>query len=67
MQEITQFLKRKIAIFFTIYKTIKNENTGIVDSLGLGLPIVKYLVEKQNGVLEIKSEKNKDTEIRIIL
>ncbi len=38
-----------------------------INSLGLGLPIVKYLVEKQGGILEIESEKNKGTKVTIIL
>ncbi len=48
---------------FQKYKTIPNPNSGKVDSFGLGLPIVKQLVESQNGIIEIKSELNKGTEV----
>ncbi len=46
---------------------IFNGSNGEVNSLGLGMPIVKYLVEKQDGILEIKSEKNKGTTVTVIL
>jgi len=48
------------------YQAIDNITTGRIDALGLGLPIVKYLVEKQKGLLEIKSEKNRGTKIKVI-
>jgi signal transduction histidine kinase len=37
------------------YGRIQNENSDKVDSFGLGLPLVKYLVEAQNGKMEIES------------
>jgi signal transduction histidine kinase len=37
------------------YGTIKNENSGKVDSFGLGLPLVKNLVEAQKGKMMIDS------------
>lgn len=52
-------------IAFQKYQTIANPNSGKVDSFGLGLPIVKQLVEAQNGTIEIKSELNKGTEVVI--
>jgi signal transduction histidine kinase len=58
--------KEEIEIALQKYKTIENANSGKVDSIGLGLPIVKYLVEKQGGTLEIKSEKNLGTTIRVV-
>lgn len=36
-----------------------------VDSFGLGLPLVKYLVEKQNGKIEIQSTRQVGTTIHI--
>lgn len=48
------------------YQAIANITQNKIDALGVGLPIAKYLVEKQDGVFEIKSEKNKGSEIKII-
>ena len=50
---------------FTKYKTIENPNSGKVDSFGLGLPIVKQLVELQNGTIEVKSEIKRGTEVTL--
>jgi len=58
--------EEEIEIALQKYKTVENVNSGKVDSIGLGLPIVKYLVEKQGGALEIKSEKNIGTTIRVV-
>ncbi|MES2962214.1 MAG: ATP-binding protein [Pseudomonadota bacterium] len=58
--------EEEVEISLQKYKTIENANRGKVDSMGLGLPIVKYLVEKQGGTLEIKSEKNLGTTIRVV-
>ena len=50
---------------FEKYQTIENPNSGKVDSFGLGLPIVKQLVELQNGTIEVRSELNKGTEVKL--
>ena len=50
---------------FQKYQTIQNPNSGKVDSFGLGLPIVKQLVELQRGTIEIESELNKGTAIKL--
>jgi signal transduction histidine kinase len=50
---------------FQKYQTIQNPNSGKVDSFGLGLPIVKQLVELQNGEIFVKSEVGKGTEVII--
>jgi signal transduction histidine kinase len=50
---------------FEKYQTIQNPNSGTVDSFGLGLPIAKHLVEMQNGIIEVKSELNVGTEIKL--
>ncbi len=55
----------QVEIAFQKYRTIINPNSGNVDSFGLGLPIVKQLVEAQKGQIEIKSELNKGTEVII--
>jgi len=46
---------------FMKYKTIENPNSGKVDSFGLGLPIVKQLVELQKGEIGVTSEVGKGT------
>jgi two-component system sensor histidine kinase ChiS len=60
----------EIKIALTKYGMIKNQGacqtTGMIDSTGLGLPIVKHLVEMQGGLLEIKSKKGFGTEVRVI-
>ena len=43
------------------FQTIHNDNSHKVDSFGLGLPLVKYLVESQNGTMQIKSSKGVGT------
>ena len=57
--------KNQIQTAFQKYKTIKNPNSGKVDSFGLGLPIVKQLVEQQNGTINVESEINKGTKITL--
>ncbi len=48
------------------YGTIKHDLTKKIDSTGLGLPIVKYLVEVQGGLFEIDSKKGAGTKVRIV-
>ena len=47
--------EEQIKTALTKYGKIKNENTGKVDAFGLGLPLVKKLVELQNGTINIES------------
>lgn len=48
------------------YKKIHNEFAQKVDSTGLGLSIVKYLVEAQGGLLIIESKINEGTTVKVI-
>jgi signal transduction histidine kinase len=57
--------KEQILTAFQKYKTIQNPNSGSVDSFGLGLPIVKQLVELQKGHINVESEINKGTTIKL--
>jgi len=50
---------------FNKYQTFNNPNSGRVDSLGLGLAIVKQLVELQNGAIEIISNPNQGTTVKV--
>lgn len=53
----------EIATAFEKYKTIPNPNSGIVDSFGLGLPIVKELTELQGGSITVESKPNLGTKM----
>jgi K+-sensing histidine kinase KdpD len=46
------------------YKNIKKAKD--IDPFGLSLPVIKYLVEKQGGIMEVRSQKNQGSEITII-
>lgn len=48
------------------YGRIQHDPNQKIDSTGLGLAIVRSLIEEQCGLLEIKSEKDKGTKVRII-
>ncbi len=55
---------KEIVIALAKYGRLTNE--AKIDSTGLGLPLVKHLVELQGGILAISSQKNIGTEVRII-
>jgi len=55
----------ELAAIFEKYKTFDNPNRGKVDSLGLGLPITKHLVELQNGSISFESKPNQGTEVTL--
>ena len=57
--------EEQVKTAFEKYQTIQNPNSGTVDSFGLGLPIAKHLIELQNGTIEVKSELNVGTEIKL--
>ena len=57
--------KEQVETAFLKYRTIANENSHKVDSFGLGLPIVKQLVELQNGKIEVSSEVGIGTEVKL--
>ena len=56
---------RQIETAFQKYQTLPKPSSGKVDSCGLGLPIAKHLVELLNGTIEVFSEINKGTEMRL--
>lgn len=58
--------KNELASAFKKYQTFKNPNSGKVDSFGMGLSIVKDLVELQNGKLSIESQPNQGTKIDMV-
>lgn len=58
--------KDQIKIALNKYDSIKNQNTGHIDATGLGLPLIKYLIDTQGGLLEIKSERGVGTEVRVV-
>lgn len=53
----------EVKIAFEKYQTIPNPNSGIVDSFGLGLPIVKELTELQGGSITVESKPNLGTKM----
>lgn len=57
--------EREIKAALKKYQTMKS-NAKKLDSVGLELPILKYLVEAQGGIFEIKSERGIGTEVKII-
>ena len=57
--------EQQVEIAFEKYGTIQNPSSGSVDSFGLGLPIVKHLVEMQNGEIEVSSEIGKGTQMKL--
>lgn len=53
-------------IFDRMYRAKKAENNG-VKGFGLGLSIVKWIVEAHNGKIDVESEVNKFTRFKILL
>ncbi|MCK5312937.1 MAG: response regulator [Desulfobacteraceae bacterium] len=53
-------------IFKRFYR-IKNDNTRFLVGTGLGLPIVKNIVDSMNGFIEVKSEVGKGSTFTVIL
>ncbi len=58
--------KEEITIALTKYGTVHKEHSNFIDSYGLGLPIVKMLLDAHDLKLVIKSTVNVGTTMRII-
>jgi signal transduction histidine kinase len=58
--------EEEIKIAFTKYGTVRKKNFSFIQSYGLGLPIVKKLIEAHDAELQVKSRVNEGTEITII-
>ncbi len=58
--------EKEMEIAFSNFGTIKNENTGHIESVGLGLPLVKMLVTELGADLEVESQKDLGTNMTII-
>ena len=53
-------------IFKRFYR-IKNDKTRFLVGTGLGLPIVKNIVDSMNGYIEVKSEVGRGSTFTVIL
>ncbi len=53
-------------IFERFYR-VKNENTRYITGTGLGLPIVKGLVDSMGGIIEVESEPGKGTVFTVLI
>ncbi len=53
-------------IFERFYR-IKNDKTRYITGTGLGLPIVKGLVDSMNGVIQVESEPNRGSAFTVLL
>lgn len=59
--------KKHLTRIFEKFYRIKDENTRFITGTGLGLPIVKSLVESLNGTISVDSELNKGTIFTVTL
>lgn len=59
--------ENEIKIALEKYGRIEMAQSKFIDSTGLGLPLVKHLVEMQGGMMVISSEKNVGTEVKVFL
>lgn len=53
-------------IFERFYR-VKNEKTRFINGTGLGLPIVKGIVDSMNGYINVESEVNRGTTFTVLL
>ena len=56
----------QLKMAFEKYQTIANPNSDKVDSFGLGLPLAKELIEKQEGKLIAQSAPNEGTRMEMV-
>ena len=48
-----------------IFKRFYKGNNSFNDSIGIGLSLAKNIIEKDNGLISVKSKKNNGTEFII--
>ena len=68
-KELTEKVKeeqQKVDIIFDRFERFDNKNAAIKEGSGIGLSIVKKLVDALGGKIEIKSEVDKGTTVRLI-
>lgn len=58
--------EEEIQIAFTRYGTLRKHNSNVIQSYGLGLPIVKKLVDAHDAEIKVESFINQGTTITII-
>ena len=56
----------RISTIFDRFERIENKNAVIKEGSGIGLSIVKKLVDALDGKIEIESEVDKGTTVRLI-
>lgn len=59
--------KEDLEMIFTRFYRVKDENTREIQGTGLGLSLVKSIIESHNGKISVESEKNKGTTFTILL
>ena len=59
--------KEDIPFLFEKFFRVKNDKTRYIMGTGLGLPIVKQIIEAHHGIIEVSSEENKGSAFTVYL